>query len=109
VLTQELFDAAHHQWYQETQFHSFPWTILKGPGYEKIAAFGEAAIPFLLNKLRASLDETSENIQVWGIQAHLSRLTGLSMGTSQKVGGGGFLAANVDGTSRAWLVWGAGA
>jgi len=101
-LTQEEFNAAHQQWYQETAHHSFPWTILRGKGYEKIKSFGQKAIPFLLAKLK------EENVQTWGIFAHLTELTGedIFIGEEEIIENTTWRKGQVDPTIDAWLKWG---
>src|SRR5579883_3517739 len=110
MISQADFDAAQAQWHRETAHHSLPWTILRGPGFERVKAFGKDAIPLLLGKLQEALDADSKgehaDVQVWGIFALLHELTGQDMFVGEENVMPGWRAMDVWSTCRAWIAWG---
>jgi hypothetical protein len=110
MISQADFDAAHAQWRRETAHHSFPWTILKGEGFEKVKAFGKDAIPNLIGKLQEAVqaNEKGEHaeVQVWGIHALLYELTGKDIFVGEENVMPGWRAVDVWSTCRAWIEWG---
>lgn len=99
MIPKEEFDSAIKEWFEQSYAHSFPHTILKGTGYEKIKAWGTDALPLLLKVL-----ENQKDIPVWGILFHLPSITGIDI--SDVTRGSGFNMMNVENSVKAWVQWG---
>ena len=95
---QTAFNQLAAQWEKETAFHSFMEQKANHPAHQQILAMGEAAIPFILNRI-----EQKGGLWYWTLET----ITGLpSLAGVQPLKTAPWVAVDVKEVNAAWLQWG---
>lgn len=107
MLTQEEYDKALNEWSMETMMHSFPHTILRGSGFEKIKSFGKEALPFLFKSLEHVHSDGHNEVYVnsWGIMWYLPSLVGEDVTVTEPIMEG-WVGGNWKKSVLSWINYG---